>query len=458
MCEQQADRKTRGNRTEMTSQIKRKILREAKQKDVRFVQLWFTDILGQLKSISMTASELPGVLDEGMHFDGSSVEGFARIHESDLVALPDPSTFSILPWTRDGIKVARLICDVVYADLKPYEGDPRYVLKRTAEILKRKKFVPFIGPEIEYFYFAGSGSPVVLDAGGYFDLTPLDVATELREQTVLALEAMDIPVHASHHEVGTSQHELDLRFDHALKIADAVMTARLVIKEVARQNGVYATFMPKPIMDQNGSGLHLHQSLFRNGRNAFHSRSDKHGLSPIAKKYVAGLLRHCREITSVTNQWVNSYKRLVPGFEAPAYVCWGSRNRSALVRVPGDRPDREVPRRVEFRCPDPACNPYLAFAVMLRAGLEGIEKGYDMPPATELDVYRMSEEERAAHGVACLPDSLSAAIEVTARSELVRKTFGDALFGKFIDNKRIEWDNYRIQVTQYEVAKYLPVL
>jgi glutamine synthetase len=354
--------------------------------------------------------------------------------------------------------VARMICDVVDADLKPYEGDPRYVLRRTIEVLRKKKFTPFIGPEIEYFYFAGSGSPKVLDAGGYFDLTPLDVGTEIREQTVLALEAMGIPVHASHHEVATSQHELDLRFDEALKIADAIMTTRLVIKEVARQNGVYATFMPKPLIDQNGSGMHLHQSLFKNSRNAFYRRKDKHRLSAVARRYVAGLLRHSREITSVTNQWVNSYKRLVPGFEAPAYICWGSRNRSALVRVPGDKPEKEVPRRVEFRCPDPACNPYLALAVMMRAGLEGIEQGYAMPEAMELDVYLMSDEERAKHGVVCLPDSLYAAIEITSESELVRKTFGEALFGKFIENKRIEWDNYRIQVTQYEIDKYLPVL
>ena len=442
----------------MSTQIKRKILREVKQRGVRFVQLWFTDILGQLKSISLTSSELPSVLDEGMHFDGSSVEGFARIYESDLVALPDPSTFQILPWTRDGIPVARMICDVVDSRRRPYDGDPRYVLKRTIELLGRKRFTPFIGPEIEYFYFARADSPDVLDAGGYFDLTPLDVGTELREQTILTLESMGIKVHASHHEVATSQHEIDLRFDQALRTADAVMTARLVIKEVARQNGVYATFMPKPIMAQNGSGMHLHQSLFKHGRNAFHSPKETHGLSPVAKRYVAGLLRHSREITSVTNQWVNSYKRLVPGFEAPAYICWGSKNRSALVRVPGDRPDKEEPRRVELRCPDAACNPYLAFAVMLRAGLEGIEKRYEMPPPMELDVYLMSEEERCAHGVASLPDSLYAAIQVTSESDLVRGTFGDALFDKFIENKRIEWDNYRIQVTKYEISKYLPVL
>jgi glutamine synthetase len=442
----------------MSNERKRKVVRTAKKNGVRFVQLWFTDILGQLKSITVTSSELPSALEEGVSFDGSSVEGFARIYESDLVALPDPSTFQMLPWAQDGIPVARMICDVVDTHLQPYDGDPRYVLKRTLKLLKDKGFDVYIGPEMEYFYFADSSSPKVLDAGGYFDLTPLDVGTELREQTVLTLEAMGIRVHASHHEVATSQHELDLRFDEALTIADAVMTARLVIKEVARQNGVYATFMPKPIGAQNGSGMHLHQSLFRRRRNAFYDRKDKHRLSDLAKKYVAGLLRHSSEIASVTNQWVNSYKRLVPGFEAPAYICWGSRNRSALVRVPFDKPEREGSRRVEFRCPDPACNPYLAFAVMLRAGFAGIDKRYRFPDPVELDVYLLSEEERRGHGIACLPDSLYAAIEETSSSKLVRDTFGDALFEKFLENKKIEWDNYRIQVTQYELAKYLPVL
>jgi glutamine synthetase len=297
-----------------------------------------------------------------------------------------------------------------------------------------------------------------LDAGGYFDLTPLDVSTELREKTVLALEEMGIEVHTCHHEVATSQHELDLKYDEALKIADAVMTARLVIKEVARQNGVYATFMPKPLRGQNGSGMHVHQSLFRGGKNVFYNRKDKFRLSDTAKRFVAGLLRHSPEITAVTNQWVNSYKRLVPGFEAPAYMCWGSRNRSALVRVPLDKPEKDTPRRVEFRSPDPACNPYLAFAVMLRAGLKGIQEGYEFPEPVELDVYLLSQEERASLGIRCLPDSLYAAIEATSKSKLVRETLGDALFEKFIENKRIEWDNYRIQVTRYELEKYLPIL
>jgi glutamine synthetase len=442
----------------MTTRLKRSVLKACKAHGVRFVQLWFTDILGQLKALTIPAARLAGALEEGESFDGSSVEGFARIYESDLVALPDASTFQVLPWTRGGTPVARMICDVVTTSGDPYEGDPRQVLRRTVGLLKRSGFVPYVGPEIEYFYFADSSAPRVLDAGGYFDLTPLDVKTELREKTVLALEALGIPVHTCHHEVASSQHELDLEFDEALRIADAVMTARLVIKEVARQNGVYATFMPKPIRDQNGSGMHVHQSLFRNGKNAFYSSKDGLRLSATAKRYVAGLLKHAPELAAVTNQWINSYKRLVPGFEAPAYICWGSRNRSALVRVPLDKPEKDVPRRVEFRCPDPACNPYLAFAVMLRAGLKGIRERYEFPDPVELDVYLLSEEERAKHGIACLPDSLYAAVEQTAASDLVRDTLGDTLFEKFIENKRIEWDNYRVQVTEYELAKYLPIL
>jgi len=440
------------------NELKRRVLRACKRQGVRFIQLWFTDILGQLKSVTITSSNLGAALEEGVSFDGSSVEGFARIYESDLIVLPDASTFQVLPWSKDGIRVARLICDVVDTHLKPYEGDPRQVLRRTLALLKQRNLKAYFGPEIEYFYFADSKSPEVIDAGGYFDLTPLDVGTELREKTVIALESMGVPIHATHHEVAISQHELDLHYGEALQIADAVMTARLVIKEVARQNDIYATFMPKPIRGQNGSGMHVHQSLFKSGKNAFYSRKDKHHLSELARRYIAGLLKHSKEIAVVTNQWVNSYKRLVPGFEAPAYICWGSRNRSALVRVPLDKPEREIARRVEFRCPDPACNPYLAFAVMLRAGLKGIEEQYKLADAIELDVYLMGDEERQRRGIACLPDSLYAAIEETAESKLVRETLGDALFEKFLENKRIEWDNYRIQVTQYELARYLPIL
>jgi glutamine synthetase len=441
-----------------TREARKSVLAACKKNDVKFVQLWFTDILGQIKSITLPSSQIESVVEEGQSFDGSSVEGFARIFESDMMALPDPSTFQVLPWTRGEATAARMICDIVDPYYKPFEGDPRHVLKRVLARLAKRKYTAYMGPEIEFFYFADSTTPQALDAGGYFDLTPLDVGTELREKTVLMLQAMELEVEASHHEVATSQHEIDLKFDEALRTADAIMTSRVVIKEVARRNGAYATLMPKPLKSQNGNGMHVHQSLFKDGRNAFYSRRGEHGLSTLAKRYVAGLLRHSCEIVAVTNQWVNSYKRLVPGFEAPAYICWGSRNRSALVRVPLEKPDKDIPKRVEMRCPDPACNPYLAFAVMLGAGLKGIEEAYEIPEPVELDVYLMSEAEREEHGIQCLPDSLYAAAVALSQSSLVREILGDSLFEKFIENKKIEWDQYRIEVTDYELKKYLPIL
>jgi glutamine synthetase len=441
-----------------TREARKAVLAACKKNDIRFVQLWFTDILGQLKAITLPVSRVEGALEEGQSFDGSSVEGFARIFESDMMALPDPSTFQVLPWTRGEATTARMICDIVDPYHKPFEGDPRYVLKRVLARLAKKKYTAYMGPEIEFFYFADSETTRVLDAGGYFDLTPLDVRTDLREKTVLMLQAMDLDVEGSHHEVATSQHEIDLRFDEALRTADAIMTSKLVIKEVARQHNVYATFMPKPLKRENGSGMHVHMSLFKDGKNAFYARKGNHGLSTLAGRFAAGLLRHSPEIVAVTNQWVNSYKRLVPGFEAPAYICWGSRNRSALVRVPFEKPGKDIPRRIEFRCPDPACNPYLAFAVMLGAGLKGIEEAYEIPDPVELDVFLMSEAERREHGIEYLPDSLYAATVALSRSALVREVLGDSLFEKFIENKKIEWDLYRVEVTDYELRKYLPIL
>jgi glutamine synthetase len=440
------------------NELQRKALRVCKQEGVRFVEFWFTDVLGQLKALSVPAVHLAAALEEGVAFDGSSIEGFACIHDSDIIAMPDASTFQVLPWTKDSIVTARMFCDVVTTELEPYAADPRQVLRRTLALYKKRGITANMGPELEYFYLAGSKSAELTDSGGYFDLAPLDVAAEIRMKTVLTLEVMGTPVHASHHEVAASQHELDLYYGEALKIADAIMTAKLVIKEVARTSGVYATFMPKPFKGQNGVGMHVHQSLFKNGKNAFYSRSDRDHLSDLARHYIAGLLKHSKEIALVTNQWVNSYKRLVPGFEAPAYICWGSRNRSTLVRVPLDRPEHEVARRVELRSPDPACNPYLVFAVMLRAGLEGIEKKYPLPDPMELDVYAMSSRERQRRGIDTLPDSLQAAIEETAGSKFMRETLGDALFEKLLELKRAEWDAYRTQVTDYELARYLPIL
>ena len=441
------------------SSDKERVLKAVKDNKVKFIRFWFTDVLGVLKSFAITVEELKGALDEGMGFDGSSIEGFARIEESDMVAMPDPSTFTILPWRPDeGAGVARMVCDVVKPDGTPYEGDPRYALKRTLAKAAGMGLKFFVGPELEYFYFANSQKPETLDAGGYFDLTPLDVASDLRRETVLTLEKMGVKVEYSHHEVAPSQHEIDLRYAEALVMADNAMTYRLIVKEIAMQHKVYATFMPKPIFGENGSGMHVHQSLFKGTKNVFFDKSDEYYLSPTGKAYIAGLLRHAREICSVVAQWVNSYKRLVPGYEAPVYVSWARRNRSALVRVPMYKPGKPKATRTELRCPDPACNPYLAFAVMLAAGLKGIEEKYELPDPVEEDIFKMTDAEREDRGIESLPGSLADAIAETEKSDLVRETLGDHIFGKFIENKKIEWDKYRTHVSQFELDKYLPVL
>ena len=393
-----------------------------------------------------------------MGFDGSSIEGFARIDESDMLAMPDPATFQVLPWRPRERGVARMFCDVVHPDGSSFEGDPRAVLKRNLQRAADLGFTFYVGPELEFFYFKSAEGTDVLDQGGYFDLTPLDAASDLRRQTVLTLEDMGIGVEYSHHEVAPSQHEIDLRYTDALTMADNAMTYRLVVKEVALANGVYATFMPKPIASENGSGMHTHQSLFKGDRNAFFDAGDPYHLSPIAKAYIAGLLRHAREITLVTNQWVNSYKRLVAGYEAPVYVTWARRNRSDLVRVPEYKPGKEMATRIEYRAPDPACNPYLAFALMLAAGLAGIEHEYPLMEPTEENVFEMSEGERKARGIDLLPGSLHEAIEAAEGSELVRSCLGDHVFESLIKNKTIEWNAYRTHVTDFERERYLAVL
>jgi glutamine synthetase len=435
------------------------VLKMAKEHDVKFIRLWFTDILGLLKNFAITVEELEGALEEGMGFDGSSIEGFARIDESDMVALPDPDTFQLLPWRpREHHAVARMFCDILKPGGEPFEGDPRYVLKKNLKRAADMGYTFYVGPELEYFYFQDSKGTQALDEGGYFDMTPLDMAADLRRETVLTLEEMGIGVEYSHHEVAASQHEIDMRYTDALTMADSVMTYRLVVKQIALKHGVYATFMPKPVFGINGSGMHVHQSLFRNDRNAFFDKSDKYYLSKVGKFYVAGLLRHAPEITSVTSQWVNSYKRLVPGYEAPVYLSWARRNRADLIRVPEYKPGKENATRIEFRSPDPACNPYLAFSVMLAAGLEGIEKEYEVPDPVEENVYEMTEEEREKKGIETLPASLWEAIQLTEKSEVVRKALGDHVLDSFIKNKKIECDQYRTQVTDYELKRYLPVL
>jgi glutamine synthetase len=449
----------------MAKKVHADVLKAAKDHNVRFVRLWFTDVLGFLKSVEVTVEELETALVDGKGFDGSSVEGFARIEESDVIAMPDPGTFAVIPWQEeDGGSVARMFCDVLNPDGSPYPGDPRWALKRALSRAAELGYTFYVGPELEYFYFKGCDSCGRLDEGGYFDLTPLDVAHNMRRDTVLMLQALGISVEASHHEAAPSQHEIDLRYTDGLSMADRTMTYRLAVKEVALKHEAYATFMPKPMAGQNGSGMHVHQSLFvsdkgkEEGRNAFFDKSDRCQLSGIGRSYIAGLLRHAREMCAVVAQWVNSYKRLVPGYEAPVYVSWGRRNRSALVRVPFYKPGKEKATRAEFRAPDPACNPYLAFAVMLAAGLKGIEEGYELPDPVEEDIFGMGEAERAERGIASLPGSLAEAIAVTEKSALVRAALGDHIFDRFIANKKIEWDEYRKHVSAYEVERYLPIL
>ena len=435
------------------------VLKVAKENDVRFIRLWFTDILGILKSFAITIDELETALEEGMGFDGSSIEGYARIDESDMLAMPDPSTFVLLPWRpKEHSAVARMFCDILRPGGEPYEGDPRYILKRNLARAADMGYTFYVGPELEYFYFKSPDAPEVLDHGGYFDLTPLDVASDLRRDTVLALEAMGIGVEYSHHEVAPSQHEIDMRYTDALTMADNAMTFRLVVKEVAMSYGYYATFMPKPLQGENGSGMHTHMSLFKGDANAFYDPDDRHHLSDVAKRFIAGLLRHAPEICVVCSQWVNSYKRLVPGYEAPVYLTWAVRNRSDLIRVPEYKPGKEKATRIEFRSPDPACNPYLAFASMLAAGLEGIEKGYELPPPTERNVYEMSEVERRELGIGMLPEDLWEAVQIAENSDLLRRCLGDSVFEKFIQNKKVEWERYRAVVTPWELENYLPVL
>jgi len=442
-----------------TAESRKRVLKMAEEHNVKFIRLWFTDILGFLKSFAITVEELEGALEEGMGFDGSSIEGFARIDESDMVALPDPDTYQLLPWRpREHRAVARMYCDILRPGGEPFDGDPRLVLKRNLKRAADLGYAFYVGPELEFFYFRDSQGTEFLDHGGYFDLTPRDAATDMRKETVLNLEEMGIGVEFSHHETATSQHEIDMRYTDAMTMADNVMTYRLVVKEVALKYGVYATFMPKPVLGINGNGMHTHQSLFTGNKNTFFDKDDEYHLSKIGKCYIAGLLKHAPEITAVTNQWVNSYKRLVPGYEAPVYLSWARRNRSDLIRVPEYRPGREKSTRVEYRAPDPACNPYLAFSVMLAAGLEGIEKGYEVPAPIEENVYEMSEKERQRRGIDTLPASLLEAILLTEKSELVRKALGDHVFSAFIENKKIEWDQYRTQVTEYELNRYLPIL
>src|SRR5436305_5926817 len=414
------------------------------ERQIRFIRFWFTAILGQLKSFSINAAELDDAFEGGMGFDGSSITGFNAIEESDMIAMPDASTFAVLPWRPEDKGVGRIFCDIVTPSREPYEGDPRYVLRRALERAESMGFDAFnVGPELEYFYFRSArphdGQPEILDEGGYFDLTTLDAGSDVRRETVLAPRQLGIHVEYTHHEVGPSQHEIDMRYAPALKMADDCMTYRITVKEYAMKYGLHATFMPKPLFGKNGSGMHTHQSLFRDGKNAFFDGDDQYFLSDVGKAFIAGQLRHSREICSIFAQWVNSYKRLVPGYEAPVYAAWSRRNRSALVRVPLYHPGKERATRMELRCPDPACNPYLTFAVLLQAGLEGIEHGYELPEPMEKNLYHLSPDERKRLGIDQLPETLGEAIELTAQSELVLRTLGEHMFNRYIEIMRQAW-------------------
>ncbi len=437
------------NRATSSEDSRKQVRGRIEKEGVEFVLLWFSDIEGHLKSFAITPSEVEDALDDGMGFDGSSITGFNAIEESDMIAIPDPETFQLMPWKEGETKVARMICDIVTPDGNPYEGDPRYVLRRALDRMVALGFDTFnVGPELEYFLFRDDKGTETLDEGGYFAMTTMDAASELRQETVRALESMGIPIEYVHHEVGPSQHEIDMRFADALSMADHTVTYRLIVKEIAKKAGFHASFMPKPIFGENGSGMHTHQSLFKDGRNAFFDADDDWHLSDAGKAFIAGQLRHAREISAVFAQWVNSYKRLVPGYEAPVYVAWSRRNRSALIRIPLYKPGAEQATRAEIRCPDPACNPYLTFASLLHAGLEGIEQGYDLPEPMETNLYHLTAEQRRERGIVSLPETLGEAIDELSTSDLAREALGPHIFDRYVELKRGEWDEYRVQLSQ----------
>ena len=444
--------------SDMLDQHREYVLRTVEERGVRLVRLWFTDVLGTLKSFAITPAELENALNDGMTFDGSSIDGYSRTEESDVLAIPDPNTFEVLPWVDPKTAEARVFCDIHNLDGTTFGGDPRQVLRRNLDAARADGFEFLIAPDIEYFYFENpkkGEAPIPLDEGGFFDLTTTDVASSLRKETIRTLEVLGIPVEYSFHEDAPSQQEIDLRHTDALTMADSVMTFRMIVKEIAAMHNVHATFMPKPLEGVQGSGMHLHLSLFKDDTNAFYSADDPHLLSPTAKSFMAGLLYHAAEITAITNQYVNSYKRLVPGFEAPVHVSWARNNRSGLIRVPIPKRGNPSATRIEYRSPDPACNPYLAFSVLLAAGMKGIREGYTLPAEADANLFQMSDAELAKLGVTQLPQSLSDALKLMEKSELVAEALGEHIFDWFLRNKRREWMEYKTQVTPYEINRYL---
>ena len=442
----------------MLDQHRDYVLRTVEERGVRLVRLWFTDVLGNLKSFAISPAELENALEDGMTFDGSSIDGFSRIQEADVLAIPDPDTFELIPWSEPGAAEARVFCDVHHLDGTPFDGDPRQVLRRQMRAAHDDGFTFYLAPDIEFFYFetpVPGERPVPLDQGGFFDLTTRDAAGDLRKDTIRKLEQMSIPVEYSFHEDSPSQHEIDLRHTDALTMADSVMTFRLVVKEVAASKGVHATFMPKPLEGVQGSGMHLHMSLFRGEDNAFYDGDDPHQLSPFAKSFMAGLLTHAAEITAITNQTVNSYKRLVPGFEAPVHISWARNNRSGLIRVPIAKKANPLATRIEYRSPDATCNPYLAFSLLLAAGMRGVREGYELPEEADANLFEMDDSALAKLGIEQLPQSLSDSLKAMERSELVHETLGEHIFEWFLRNKRREWRDYKTQVSQFELDRYL---
>ncbi|MBI5229344.1 glutamine synthetase [Candidatus Micrarchaeota archaeon] len=434
------------------------VLQKARETEVKFVQMQFIDVLGNAKSCEIPFEKLEKALYSGIWFDGSSIEGFVRIHESDMLLKPDENTFAILPWT--GGKVARIMCDVFDSSEKPFEGDPRFILKKQLEKAKEKGFDYRVGPELEFFLFPekNGGVPEPHDSAGYFDLDPRDLAAEAKREIVSYLQGMGLEVEMSHHEVAAGQHEIDFKYANALSTADHVLAYKSVLKTVAKKYGLFASFMPKPIFGINGSGMHVHQSLWEDGSNSFFDDSDEYKLSKIAYGFIAGQLSHARALAAVVAPTVNSYKRLVPGYEAPVYICWARRNRSALIRVPEHFSGRNYAARTELRCPDPSCNPYLAFAAMLAAGLDGIERGLKPPEPVEEDVYEFDDAKLASFYIRMLPASLDEATQELCNDSVLKESLGKHAFEKLVDAQRRQWDEYHIRVTGWEIENYLPVL
>ena len=440
------------------AQSREYILKHAHENRVKFIRLWFTDILGFLKSFAITIDELEDAINEGVRFDGSTLHGFNRSDEQEMIAMPDSSTFKVLPWRPQEDSVARMFCDIYRVNMEPCEYDSRYILKKNLKKAADMGFTLYTGPEIEFFFFRNSQKPETLDRGGYFDLTPLDVAADYRRQTVLTLEAMGIDVISSHHEGSHSQHEIDLRHEDALTMADNIMSFKLITKEIGQLNNIYASFMPKPLARQNGSGMHLHQSLFREDENIFFDGEKSDFISDTGRHYIAGLLKHSLEFFAITNQWVNSYKRLVKGYESPTHITWSRDSQSALVRIPWCKNDKPESMRVELRNPDPACNPYLTFAAMLGAGMAGIENRYELPEPTDSDTASLTNRELKKMGIRELPTQLNEALSHFKTSKLMKEVLGEPVFQKFIDNKELELDKFNSYITDYEIREYLPLL